>query len=262
MEQFSFGYWLRRMRLAHGLRQAELAAQLGIATVTLRKIEADERRPSLQLAERLGQVLGLGEKDRALLLRVVRGDVGPAALSLPSTTLHVNAAACVVRTARATRVRNELPVPPTALIGRAQELASLCQLVAQPAVRLVTLTGPGGTGKTRLALEAAHLLVDAFPDGVWLVNLAPLSEPARFLFAIAEQLDVRQDRERSLLEAVQAALHGKHLLVLDNFEHVLAAGLDLARLLSGTRDLTILVTSRAVLHLSGEHVVSVLPLAT
>ncbi|HEU5089864.1 MAG TPA: helix-turn-helix domain-containing protein, partial [Roseiflexaceae bacterium] len=90
-ENFSFGYWLRRQRLARDLRQGELAAQLGIARVTLRKIEADERRPSLQLIERVAAVFALGEHERATLLQVARADLAPAALPLPERAADLDA---------------------------------------------------------------------------------------------------------------------------------------------------------------------------
>ncbi|GAB4443936.1 MAG: hypothetical protein OHK0015_44720 [Chloroflexi bacterium OHK40] len=121
---FSFGAWLRRQRLAHDWRQDGLAARLGIATVTLRKLEADERRPSLQLIARLAAVLGLGDDEAEALRRVARADLSRAALPLPAQpTLSAPVPA----------PRHNLPAPPNPLIGREAELAELASLLSQPA---------------------------------------------------------------------------------------------------------------------------------
>ncbi|HEX6606869.1 MAG TPA: tetratricopeptide repeat protein, partial [Chloroflexia bacterium] len=157
---------------------------------------------------------------------------------------------------------HNLPVQPTPLIGRETELAAVAQLLRRPAVRLVTLTGAGGTGKTRLALQAAADRLEDLPDGAWFVNLAPLSDPALVPSAIATALDVREAPGRSLLQAVQDYLRDKRLLlVLDNFEQILVAASVVAELLAGVAGLQVLVTSRAPLHLRGEHEFPVPPLA-
>jgi predicted ATPase len=129
-------------------------------------------------------------------------------------------------------------------------------------VRLVTLTGPGGTGKTRLAFQVAAELLDDFPDGVWFVNLAPYSDPRLVAIALAQTLGVKETGRRPLIEDLQAALREKYLLLLlDNFEQVLDAAPLVSDLLAAAPHVTILVTSRAVLHLRGEHEFAVPPLA-
>src|SRR5258708_6373975 len=157
---------------------------------------------------------------------------------------------------------HNLPVQPTRLIGREQEIAQVCRQLRRPEVRLLTLTGPGGVGKTPLALAAAHDLVPDFTHGVSFVNLAAISEPDFMLPAIAQTLGLREADTRSPLEVLQAALADHSLLLLlDNFEQVLAAAPPLADLLSACPWLKLLVTSRAALRLSGEHELAVLPLA-
>ncbi|HET8854162.1 MAG TPA: LuxR C-terminal-related transcriptional regulator, partial [Ktedonobacteraceae bacterium] len=157
---------------------------------------------------------------------------------------------------------HNLPVQPTPLIGREQEVAAIGQLVQREDVRLMTLTGPGGVGKTRLGLQVAAELADHFADGVWFVPLAPVRNPEGVLATIAQSLGLWEAADLPLEEQVRDYLQEKHLLLLlDNFEQVIAAAPQLARLLTSCSHLRLLVTSRAALHLSGEHEFVVAPLA-
>src|SRR5437867_3041772 len=164
------------------------------------------------------------------------------------------------------RSRN-LPAQPTPLIGREQEVAAVCTLLRRPEVRLVTLTGTGGVGKTRLGLQVAADLLDDFPDGVYFVPLAPISDPNLVVSSIAQTLEIKEAAERGLgqaqpLHLLQAYAQDKHLLLLlDNFEQVVTAAPWLADLLAACPHFRILVTSRAALHIRGEHEFPVPPLA-
>lgn len=157
-----------------------------------------------------------------------------------------------------------LPVPTMLLLGRERELAAVTDLLSQDETRLVTLTGPGGSGKTRLGLEVAARVADDFPGGVCFVGLASAVDADAVTRLIAEHFDVRHTGGRPLLdvlvESLKLSLRQRTLLFLDNFEHVMDAALTVTRMLESSARLQILVTSRAVLHLSGEHEYPVPPL--
>jgi predicted ATPase/class 3 adenylate cyclase len=154
-----------------------------------------------------------------------------------------------------------LVVPPTPLIGRDQEVATVTRLYWDGDARLVSLTGPGGTGKTRLALDIASELIDTFPDGVFFVDLAAVRDPALVMASIASVLNVRQVSPGTLRETLTAYLVPKRmLLVLDNCEQVITAASDVAALLAACPQLAILVTSREPLRIGAEREFPVLPL--
>ena len=147
--------------------------------------------------------------------------------------------------------RTNLPVPTTPFVGREAELAEVAELLTEGGPRLLTLTGPGGTGKTRLALQAAALAADAYPDGVWWIPLAPLRDPALVLRQTARTLDVIEQPDRPLEDVLAEMLSGKLMfLLLDNAEHLLP---DAAAAIAALRDLDgprLVVTSRERLRLS------------
>jgi predicted ATPase/class 3 adenylate cyclase len=443
----SFGEWLRRRRKALDLTQAELAGQAGCVTGTIRSIEADARRPSRQLAERLADVLQLAQDERARFLKVARAELSPDQLAspthlaepspsvvappperalqthLPSGTVTflmtdieastqlweqhpqamrtalarhdalleeaITAAGGVVvkstgdgmlavfayaadaltatinsqrallqeawDTVEPLRVRmalhtgvaeervgdyfgpplnrlarllaaghggqvllsraswelladhllpdvelrdlavhqlkdlsrpehiyqliapglpaefpklrtldlqaNNLPAQPTVLLGREHDLRTLGDLLPRDDVRLLTLTGPGGTGKTRLALQIAAEQIDRFPDGVWFVDLAPIQNSELVMTTVAHTLGVKETGDRPLVEELKIFLRSKQLLlVLDNFEQVVEAAPQVANLLAAASQLKVLVTSRVMLHLRGEKEYVVSPL--
>ncbi len=161
-----------------------------------------------------------------------------------------------------TRLGN-LPVPSTPLLGREQELEGLMQLLRRDEVRLVTLTGPGGTGKTRLGLQVASNSSEVFTDGTYFVSLAANTDAKLVMSTIAQTFGIFENPVRSVAEGVIAHLRERHLLLLlDNFEQVVEATPVVAELLAACPKLKILVTSRTVLHLTGEHEFPVPPLAT
>ena len=157
--------------------------------------------------------------------------------------------------------RNNLPFQPTPLIGREKAVAEVCERLSRPEVRLLTLTGAGGTGKTRLGLQAAAELTERFADGVFFVSLAAISDPELVLPAVAGTLGVKEAGGQPLLESLEYYLGEKHiLLVADNFEQVLEAAPVVTGLLAAASNLKVLATSRIPLRLYGEHEYAVPPL--
>ncbi len=157
---------------------------------------------------------------------------------------------------------NNLPIQPTPFIGREQEVAAVAQLLRREEVRLLTLTGPGGIGKTRLALQIATQLSGLFPDGVYFVNLAPIRDPALVVPTIAQALHIKENAEQPMLNLLKAFIRKQRLLLLlDNFEQVVSAATQVADLLISCPELKVLVTSRMVLHVRAEQEFAVPPLS-
>jgi predicted ATPase/transcriptional regulator with XRE-family HTH domain len=242
----AFGDLLRRARLTAGLTQEALAERAGISARAISDLERDgSRLPRKDTLDLLVEALELppGERARWLALRRPAAERAQS-VSQPRTALQA------------------LPIPPTDLLGREAELEAIISLLRRPGVRLVTLTGLGGIGKTRLALAVASSAGGDYRDGVVFVDLAPLRHPTSVGSAIALAVGVRNDGREPLEERLIAHLRPKHLLiVLDNFEHVLEAAPFVAELLSACQHLTVLVTSRAPLRLRAEHASEVPPLS-
>jgi predicted ATPase/DNA-binding XRE family transcriptional regulator len=244
----SFGYWIRRQRKALDLTQQALADKVGCSAAAIKKIEGDERRPSRQIAERLAEVLGVPADQREIFLEVARGLRSVDQLSLA----HEAVSPTPSETSKP--FPHNLPMQLTSFIGRERELDEVKHLLLN--TRLLTLTGPGGTGKTRLALHlAADLLaVKQFANGVWLVEFAPLTDPTLVAQTIASTLGVREQPGRSLLDALTDYVRAKSmLLILDNCEHLIQSCAQLAdSLLRAAPRLKILATSREALGITGE----------
>jgi predicted ATPase/class 3 adenylate cyclase len=156
---------------------------------------------------------------------------------------------------------NNLPAQPSPLVGREREVAQVCERLRNPAVRLLTLTGPGGTGKTRLGLQAAADLMDEFEGGTFFVPLAPITDPTFVAPTIARALGLTETADQTLEELLRDYLGERHtLLLLDNFEQVLGAAPLVTELLSAAPNLKVLTTSRILLRLYGEYEFAVPPL--
>jgi predicted ATPase/DNA-binding SARP family transcriptional activator/Tfp pilus assembly protein PilF len=232
--------------LAHAEENAlrERAHELAMLALYRSGRQADALEHYAVFRARLDEELGLepGQTLRDLQRLILQQD--------PTLDVAAGAAASVA-----------LPTPPNTLVGRERELEALRALLDRRESRLIVLTGAGGSGKTRLALEVARQVAGSYANGVVLVELAPLRDPALVVPTVAQALDVALAPDEDPARSIAKALAAQELLVLvDNAEHVRAATPSLALLIARAPRVTVLVTSRAVLHVSGEHVFPVSPL--
>jgi predicted ATPase/DNA-binding XRE family transcriptional regulator len=242
-EDAPFGARLRRLREAAGLTQEDLASRAGLSAKGISDLERGaRRRPHPHTVRALANALELSEAERASLLATVpkRGDVAYA--SPPAAELNV-------------------PAPPASLVGRERNLEEVTAFLRRREVRLLTLTGTGGVGKTRLALQAARDAMAFFPDGVAFVPLAYLNNAELVVPSVIRSFGLSEAAGQSPREVLGAYLREKRLLLtLDNFEHLLEAAPEVSWLLETCPSLTVLVTSRAPLRVGGEQEYPVPPL--
>jgi predicted ATPase/transcriptional regulator with XRE-family HTH domain len=254
MEQYSFGYWLKLRRKALDLTREALADRAGYSAETIRKIETEQRRPSSEMAERLADILNIPQDERTAFLRFARGDWR----STPSSR-EEEAPWRVSTPALPQQPRSNVPATFTSLIGRDKDIAAIHDYLTHPDIRLVTLIGAPGIGKTRLSIASARESLAEFSDGVFFVALAPLDQPSLIPSAISQALGYIEKNNLSPEEGLIEGIGNKRmLLVLDNCEHLIedAAPLASSLLLACSR-LKILTTSREALGILGEWLYSV-----
>jgi predicted ATPase/transcriptional regulator with XRE-family HTH domain len=260
----SFAEQLRRYRTRAALSQDELAERAGLATSAVSQLERGARqRPRSHTVRALADALGLTDDERAALLALA-SSAGPARLDAPVAPALPPDPGSATDSTPAAPPRAPLPAPLTSFLGREHDLAAAVQLLSG-GTRLLTLTGPGGGGKTRLALALASRVEERYPDGVSFIDLSSVTDAAHVPAVIAQALEVQVGAERSITSALVRYLSDRSasggLLVLDNFEQVIEAAPLLHGLLVDCPGLTLLVTSRELLRLSGEREYPVPPLA-
>jgi predicted ATPase/transcriptional regulator with XRE-family HTH domain len=252
----SFGNWIKQRRKALGLTQRELSQRVGCSVSLIFKIESDERRPSHQIAALLAEHLKIPTDQHDLFLKVARqekaidglGSLSPTSTPTPGDRIADNQTDSLRQTIQPT-----FPIPLTSLIGREQELRAILQQLQDPACRLLTLMGPGGVGKTRLAMEVAQGLQETFEFGASFVSLAGTNASEFIVPAIAESLGFAFSGTITLKEQLFNDLKEINiLLILDNLEHLLDGIEVLDELLEAAPKVKLLTTSREQLNLRTE----------
>ncbi|MDQ6694117.1 MAG: helix-turn-helix domain-containing protein [Chloroflexota bacterium] len=288
-----FAWFVKQQRKEHDFTQQALATLACCSIDTIKKIEAGKLKPSRQLAELLASALSIEPQKWAIFVHWARsphqasatleeaahelaqgaeGSVGQGSQGVAGSQAGQGADGAADQSVQAGQSaqdtqaaislqRTNLPYATASFVGREKELGEIWSLLRRTDVRLLTLLGAPGIGKTRLAVQAAAGLLGDFDGGVYLVPLAPLADPALVVYTIAQVLGVPDIGSQPILESLKHALQERAtLLVLDNFEHLLPAAHLVSDLLASASRLKVLVTSREKLHLYGECKFAVPPL--
>jgi len=244
LAEVTFGEWLKHQRGAKGWTQQQLADKLNCSLSALRKMEAEERRPSVQVIEQMVELFNIPPNQAKSFQRFARGDWGALSEEEPENTPW--------QVAHNT-LRSNLPTSITSFIGREKEQVEIANLLSKN--RLVSVVGVGGIGKTRFVTQVGQKLLKEYPNGVWFVHLDSLADPGLVPQTVASVFDIREgSSDQPLVERLIFSLSAKTtLLILDNCEHLLDACAQLTiALLQGCPNLKVLVTSREVLKVEGE----------
>jgi predicted ATPase/DNA-binding XRE family transcriptional regulator len=247
VSHYTFGQWLKWRREALNLTQKTLAQTIGCSEITIRKLESDERHPSPEIADLIAKQLLVSAERRTQFLSFARSG---------QPSLHP-----LIYWTTSSRPLTNLTPAPTPFFGRDEQMTVLGDKFRREAVRLLTLVGPPGIGKTRLSIEVGWRLLDEFQDGVYFVPLDQIESADLIPSAIMSALGISHNNTQPTYETIRRYLQDCHvLLVLDNFEHVVEAAPRVADLLAACPYLRVLATSRAILRVRHEHQFRVPPL--
>lgn len=253
LHEVTFGLWLKRRRKALDFTQQRLADMVGCSPETIYKIEAGKRRPSTQIAGLLAEHLGVLDEERSAFVKFARST---------ASLVFLNKQRANTPWRTQFLPPNNLPARLTSFIGRESDVTVLRKKLLREDVRLLTLTGPPGVGKTRLSLHLGDEVLLDFPDGVFFVELAQMTNPEWVVPRIARAVGNLETGRRSSLENLKQALYERQLLlILDNFEHILDAAPTVQAILTSCPLVKIVVTSRAPLRIRGERLFPLKPLA-
>jgi len=244
---YSFGDWIKKRRKTLDLTQKDLARLVGCSASLIYKIESDQRRPSRQIAELIAERLEVPDDQRELFLNIARQKKNITNLKnlTPLTPLE--------SVAESDPAYRKLPSSPTPFIGRETEIKMISNQLLDPACRMVTLTGPGGYGKTRLAIQVGSKLEPQFPDGVIFVSLVGIERTESLLPAIADSLGLTFSGNAAPIVQVTNFLRSKNMLVvIDNMEHLIEASSVIGEILARTQHVKMIITSREHLNLQWE----------
>lgn len=253
MSEISFGEWLKRQRKTIGFTQEQLANEVGCSAIAIRKIEAEERRPSVQIAERIAQIFNVPEHEQEKFLRFARGDWE----SVPIKNKEIEPWQSLNKS-----TSSNLPASLNSFVGREKEIKEILTYLQTKDIRLITVMGPPGVGKTRLSLEVARKSFTGFRDGVFFVSLSTINDPKLILPTILQALNFVEAKDQHLQTQISNGIGDKYILMLlDNCEHVIEELAPIvSEILLSCPNLKIIATSRESLRVMGEWLYTLYPL--